>query len=187
MIGITGQIGAGKSFVGRLLRERKARVIDADVAVHHLYRDCRSLREAVEREFGENSLTEDGVNRKFFAELIFKDAGARLRLESLVYPELTRYIMQENPAFVEAALFENVPEMVCLLDEIWVVTASAEIRLERLTQSREMNVEDARRRMELQKSKDDPECWRSLFPGKVLRFIDNSGDEAHLVSQLPFL
>ena len=75
MIGITGQIGAGKSFVGRLLRERKARVIDADVAVHHLYRDCRSLREAVEREcrerfirrVNEGSLTKKEANELFRA------------------------------------------------------------------------------------------------------------------------
>ena len=37
MIGITGSIGAGKSLVGRILRDQKIRVIDADVAVHHLY------------------------------------------------------------------------------------------------------------------------------------------------------
>lgn len=185
MIGITGQIGAGKSFVGRMLRERHIRVIDADVAVHHLYRDSASLRAAVAAEFGEESLTGNGVNKKFFADLIFKDASARARLEKLVYPELTRYILQENPAFVEAALLENVPEVVNALDEIWIVTAPADVRLERLTKNREMPLEDARRRMELQKAKDDVEYWRSLFPGKLLRFIDNSKDEAALKAELP--
>lgn len=180
MIGITGQIGAGKSFVGHKLRERKFRVIDADLAVHQLYRDNQDLRAAVAEEFGPDALTESGVNRKFFADLIFKDAGARVRLENLVYPVLTAYLLKENPAFVEAALFENVPAMVEHLSEIWVVTAPAEIRLKRLMEKRNFTLDDARRRMELQQAKDCEECWRKLFPGKVLHFINNDGDEQTL-------
>lgn len=176
MIGITGQIGAGKSYVGHLLRERGIRVIDADLAVHQLYRDNQELREAVAREFGPDSLTASGVNRKFFADLIFKDASARVKLENLVYPVLTAYIQKENPDFVEAALFENVPEMVNLLDEIWVVTAPAEIRLKRLVENRNFSRDDALRRMSLQQSKDVEEFWSGLFPGKILRFISNAGD-----------
>lgn len=176
MIGITGQIGVGKSYVGHLLRERKIRVIDADLAVHQLYRDHQELRQAISREFGPEALTESGVNRKYFAELIFRDVNARIRLENLVYPVLTDYISRERPAFVEAALFENVPAVVDLLDEIWVVTAPAEIRLQRLMEKRNFTLEDARRRMELQQAKDSRECWEKLFPGKTLRFIDNSGN-----------
>ena len=48
MKGITGTIGAGKSLVGRILRDKKIRVIDADVAVHHLYRDDKALRAAID-------------------------------------------------------------------------------------------------------------------------------------------
>lgn len=176
MIGITGQIGAGKSFVGQILRERKACVIDADQAVHQLYRDHQELREAVAREFGPDSLTASGVDRKFFADLIFKDASARIRLENLVYPVLTEYIVKESPDFVEAALFEKVPALVEHLDEIWVVTAPAEIRLNRLLENRGFSREDALRRMSLQQSKDVEEFWSGLFPGKILRFISNAGD-----------
>ena len=69
MIGITGTIGAGKSLVGRILRDRKIRVIDADVAVHHLYRDDKNLRAAIAKEFGEDMLTEKGVSRTRMANL----------------------------------------------------------------------------------------------------------------------
>lgn len=176
MIGITGQIGAGKSYVGHLLRKRGIRVIDADLAVHQLYRDNQELREAVAREFGPDALTVSGVNRKFFADLVFRDASARVKLENLVYPVLTEYVLTEAPDFVEAALFENVPKMVEHLDEIWVVTAPAEIRLQRLMDNRNYSQEDALRRMSLQKEKDAENFWRQLFPGKTLRFISNAGD-----------
>ena len=83
MKGITGSIGAGKSLVGAILRERKIRVIDADVAVHHLYRDNQELRQAIAAEFGADMLTEKGISRGRMAELVFKDPSARMRLETL--------------------------------------------------------------------------------------------------------
>ena len=180
MIGITGSIGAGKSLVGRILRDQKIRVIDADVAVHHLYRDDQSLRAAIAREFGEDMLTEKGISRSRMADLIFKDASARKRLEALVYPTLTAYLLRANPAFIEAALFENVPELVEHLDEIWVVTATEEVRLKRLVENRGFTEEDARRRIELQRSRDSKNYWKELFPKINVRFIDNSSDETAL-------
>ena len=180
MIGITGSIGAGKSLVGRILRDRKIRVIDADVAVHHLYRDNKALREAIAKEFGEDMLTEKGISRKRMADLVFSDSTARNRLETLIYPVLTEYLLQESPAFVEAALFENVPELTSRLDEIWVVTASEEVRLKRLVESRGFSEEDARRRIELQRPRNSESYWKNLFPNKTVRFIDNSQDESAL-------
>lgn len=180
MKGITGTIGAGKSLVGRILRDRKIRVIDADVAVHHLYRDNKALRAAIAKEFGEDMLTEKGISRSRMANLVFSDPTARKRLEALVYPALTEYLLRASPDFVEAALFENVPELVSRLDEIWVVSAAREVRRNRLIENRGFSEEDAERRIELQSVKDSEEEWVRLFPGKKLRFIDNSGDEAAL-------
>lgn len=180
MIGITGTIGAGKSLVGRILRDQKIRVIDADVAVHHLYRDDKNLRAAIAKEFGEDMLTEKGISRNRMADLVFKDASARVRLETLIYPVLTQYLLRANPAFVEAALFENVPELVAKLDEIWVVSAAREVRKNRLIANRGFSEADAERRIELQSAKDSEDEWRRLFPGKKIHFIDNSGDEAQL-------
>ena len=92
-IGIVGSIGAGKSFVGTLLRDRGFRVMDADEVVHELYRTSNDLRAVIRCAFGPYCLTQDGVNREFFADLIFRDSDARRRLESLVYPYLTQAVL----------------------------------------------------------------------------------------------
>ncbi len=176
MIGITGQIGAGKSFVGQILRDRGFKVLDADKAVHELYCCDTDLRKAIAVEFGAESLIEDGVNRKFFADLIFEDESARKRLENLVYPALTEFVVQQNPDYVEAALFENVPEMVERMDQFWIVTAPEKVRLARLVKQRHLSAEDALRRIELQRLKDDPKVWKSLLLNKPLRFIINDGE-----------
>ena len=73
-----------------------------------------------------------------------------------------------------------MPKLVERLDEIWVVTAAEDVRLRRLMEKRGFNEEDARRRIELQRSRDSEAYWRNLFPGKELRFIDNSLDESAL-------
>ena len=72
-VGITGSIGAGKSFVGSLLRNRGFRVLDADVAVHDLYRENAALRGELAENFGEECLTPSGVNRDYFIRKIFSD------------------------------------------------------------------------------------------------------------------
>lgn len=179
-VGITGSIGAGKSFVGSLLRDRGFRVLDADVAVHDLYRENAALRGELAENFGEECLTPSGVNRDYFIRKIFSDDGARERLESIVYPHLTRYVKEflEEPArekpqcvrFVEAALLSRAPGIVGMLDEIWIVDAPEAVRLERLV-NRGMERSDALRRIENQRG----ECIAERFAGKTVHALENAG------------
>lgn len=187
MIGITGSIGAGKSLVGRILRDHKFCVIDADAAVRDLYRDNNVLRTAIASEFGKDMLTEEGIDRKRMSDLVFSDDSCRKRLESLVYPVLTAYVLRENPAFVEAALFENVPDLVAHLREIWVVEASEEVCLKRLVENRGFSENDALRRISLQRGRSAADYWEKEFPGKTVRFIDNSADETRLAEIIKLL
>ena len=199
-IGITGSIGAGKSFVGALLRARNFQVLDADCKVHELYRDSAGLRAEMAAYFGEECLTPDGVNSALIADRVFADANARVKLEQIVYPYLNRAVAEffsgeaadsfsESAAqltrvaakcrFVEAALFSRAPELVKMLDEIWIVDAPECVRLERLV-LRGLSESDAKRRIENQRGACAPE----LFPGKRIRTVMNDGDKLHVEQQL---
>ena len=183
-IGITGTIGAGKSLASSLLRERGYDVLDADSQVHELYKNCKELRAELAEAFGPQSLTESGVNRKFFAGLIFGDVHARERLEGIVYPHLTRAVREflddnpngaanAQPRFLEAAILSRVPEIVGMLDEIWVVDAPEAIRLQRLVARRILDQAGV--------------CDKALFPGKKFRAIENSEGIQDLERQLDSL
>jgi len=174
-IGITGTIGSGKSSVGVCLRRRGLPVLDADACVHELYRDCDALRKELAEAFGPECLTADGVNRKFFADLIFKDDAAREKLEALVYPYLTDAVQKffeshSGPAFLEAALLHRIPQVVNLLDQVWLVDAPVKVRLERLV-LRGLSREDARRRIETQG--DIAALWQAR--GIPVTRIENDG------------
>ena len=188
-IGITGSIGAGKSFIGRLLRTRNFLVLDADRKIHELYRDSAGLRAEMASFFGEESLTPTGVNSALIADRVFADANARVKLEQIVYPYLNRAVadffaekVADNCRFVEAALFSRAPELVKMLDEIWIVDAPENVRLERLV-DRGLSESDARRRIENQRGA----CVPELFPGKRIRTIMNDGDKMRVERQLDAL
>ena len=181
-IGITGSIGAGKSFMGRLLRARNFQVLDADRKIHELYRDSAGLRAEMAAYFGEECLTPTGVNSALIADRVFADANARVKLEQIVYPYLNRAVAEffsgeaaGQCRFVEAALFSRAPELVKMLDEIWIIDAPESARLERLVQ-RGLSESDAKRRIENQRGACAPE----LFPGKRIRTIMNDGDKLHV-------
>ena len=195
-IGITGAIGAGKSFAAALLRERGFEVLDADAAVHALYRDSTALRTEMAETFGPECLVEGGVNRRFFVERVFVDKAIREKLEAVVYPHLTGAVRAffdgesgcngdssaaspERPRFLEAALLSRASGIIALLDEVWIVDAPEELRLRRLV-GRGLAEDDARRRIQDQRGA----CDESLFAGKTIRKLLNTGDTASLLKQL---
>ena len=196
-IGITGSIGAGKSFVGGLLRERGFQVLDADRKVHELYRDSQTLRRELADYFGEDCLTPTGVNSALIADKIFADATAREKLEQIVYPHLTDAVekffeadaenatnvaVADSARFVEAALFSRAPSLVKMLDEIWIVDAPEDVRLKRLV-ARGLSESDAARRIENQRGACDPKH----FAGKQIRLLTNDEDRSYVESQLECL
>lgn len=157
-IGITGIIGSGKSSVGRILSDMGYSVLDADKAVHALYKESLDLRHQLQKLFGLDILTEEGVSKSYLASIIFKDESKRIQLENLVYPKLQKVIQDffkecekkgEKKAFLEAPLLYKIPEVQNKLDQIWHVEAPEEVLLRRL-EDRGMEKKDAQSRLRIQ-------------------------------------
>lgn len=85
IIGITGGIGSGKSFVARVLGEMGCHVIDSDAQVREAYRDPEVKRKLIEW-WGPNALRDGEADRAYIAQQVFADAGQRARLEQLLHP-----------------------------------------------------------------------------------------------------
>ena len=159
VIGITGNIGTGKSTVTKILAERGVHVIDADHVVHALYADPNSaLVEAVAAKFGGSILAQDGtLDRAALGKLVFGDTSALGRLESLVHPAVVAEVQKvldgislQTPCAIEAIkLIES--DLVTMLDAVWIVVATPELQLARLF-VKGMSPDEAQRRIDMQTS-----------------------------------
>jgi dephospho-CoA kinase len=87
LYGLTGGPGMGKSEAVRFLTESGLRVVDTDDLARAVVAPGEVGFQAVVREFGTALVGDDGTLRRgALAEVVFKDAAARARLEAILHP-----------------------------------------------------------------------------------------------------
>jgi dephospho-CoA kinase len=158
-VGLTGGIGSGKSAVTRLLAERGAAVVDADVVAREVVAPGTPGLAAVVEAFGEQVLRPDGsLDRAALGKRVFADPEQLARLNAVVHPrvgERTAALMAEAEAGGARVLLHDVPLLVenglaGLYDLVVVVAASPATQLDRLVRLRGMSEQDARARIDAQ-------------------------------------
>jgi dephospho-CoA kinase len=186
-VGLTGGIGSGKSTVSRLLAERGAVVIDSDVLAREVVEPGTPGLSAVVAEFGDGVLAADGrLDRERLGALVFADADARARLNSIVHP-LVRAASAQRLAGLpdDAVVVHDVPLLVeagltDAYDLVVVVSVSPAVQLDRLVRLRGMTAEAAQARIAAQAA-----------PAERLAVADvvltNDGTRAELAMQVDAL
>jgi dephospho-CoA kinase len=140
-IGITGNIGSGKSTVAKLLVEKGGALIDADAIAREVTNDVNVL-EQIATQLGSDLIINGKLDRAKTAELVFNNPEARKILNSIIHP-LVRQRSEEKmqtlalsssppPVILQdiPLLYENSLEKT--LDGVIVVYAPLEVRLERV-------------------------------------------------------
>jgi len=188
VIGITGGVGAGKSTVLSVLESIcKCCVIKADDVAKELMMPGNKGFDQVVDIFGENILDDNGtIDRALLADIIFKNPNKRMVLNSIIHPLTKRTIIDiinnhkisgdVDYCFVEAALLLDDHYEV-FMDEIWYISASEEVRRERLKASRGYSDEKISNIFESQLKHEE-------FIDRTDKIIDNSKDEKYLIAQL---
>ncbi len=93
VIGLTGGIGSGKSEVARAFAARGVEVADADDAAHAMSARGTAGYDAVVAAFGTEAVGESGeLDRPWLRRLVFADAEARGRLESILHPLVRSFL-----------------------------------------------------------------------------------------------
>jgi len=111
-IALTGNLGSGKSTVGRMFEKLGAIVVDADELIKTFYRREHPVHRKVVSAFGRSILDAEGnIDRKKLADLVFSDHRKLELLEEIthraLYEELERIysrIPENSLIFVEASL-----------------------------------------------------------------------------------
>lgn len=149
VLGLTGDIGAGKSTVSAILGEMGAQVIDADKIVRWLWTQPSIIKRAKER-WGSAVFHDDGtVNFHEVSEKVFKDETEYKWLCALLHPgvraEIGKKISQSRGWLVVEIplLFESGIPYWC--DSTLYVRASMPVRVSRNSERGLNEVEIARR------------------------------------------
>ena len=138
-IGITGNIGGGKTTISKVFEVLGIPVFYADNAAKNVMVTDAALMESIKTSFGNASYFDDGtLNRKHIASIVFNDEKKLAVLNSLVHPAVFRafdswaqqvidapYVMKEA-----ALLFESDSYKMC--DYSIMVTAPLELRIKRV-------------------------------------------------------
>lgn len=154
-VGITGNIGSGKSWVCQFFVRLGIPVFNSDVEAKRLY-DRDEVRAAMTSRFGDDVYLPDGkVNKARVADIIFNDAEAMREVEQILYPVLhtvfdqwaeeqdTPYVLYESAIIFEKQLQDR-------FDAVIMVSATEETRLRRVMLRDHCDEEDVRERMAAQ-------------------------------------
>jgi dephospho-CoA kinase len=173
-IGLTGNIGCGKTTVGAMLQELGADYVDADQLVHELLGPDSPMVDQLARRFGTDLVKADGsIDRRRLGAIVFADAAALRELEALLHPAVrvvVRRRMAEAtaPAIVVDAIKLIESGLYKEMNSVWVVTCESADQQRRLIQLRGLTVEEVRARVAAQ----PPQAEKLPFADVV---IDNSG------------
>jgi dephospho-CoA kinase len=139
--GLTGGVGMGKSTAAEFLRARGAQMVDTDELARQLVLPGQPALAEIQTEFGKKVIAPDGrLRREKLAEIIFGDAAARKKLETVLHPR----IRERWQAQIEAWRKENHKLAVVVIpllfetraessfDKIICVACSAATQHERL-------------------------------------------------------
>ncbi len=149
-IGITGNIGSGKTTVSHLFELLDIQVFNSDDQAKAVMTTDQELISGIKAAFGDQAYLPDGaLDRKYIANIVFNDQAALNKLNGLVHPAVFRafdawvsrnqaapYVMKEA-----AILFESGSYKDC--DHTILVTAPTEVRLQRVAKRDGISLNEA--------------------------------------------
>jgi dephospho-CoA kinase len=177
ILGLTGGIASGKSFVADTFVECGAILVSADLLAREVVNPGSPTLVKMVETFGPEILTPGGsLNREVMAQKVFADQAARRQLESITHPAIAHLaecrlaelnlsphdlIVYEAPLLFEAGGESRV-------DQVLVVVVDPDLQLARLLQRENLSEAEAKQRISAQ--------WPQADKVQKADFvIDNSG------------
>ncbi len=165
VIGLTGNIGSGKSSAAQIFRELGAEVIDADKVAREVVEPGKPALRDLTNALGENILNTDGsLNRELVADIVFNSDEKRELLNSIIHPAIFNRITDEieeykkagtDMVILEAALILEKKGLIKLIDKLVVVSIDEETQIERLLNRGDLTWEQITARINSQLSNEE--------------------------------
>ena len=161
IIGLTGNIGTGKSVVRRMLEHMGAYGIDADALSHRAIAKGSPGFQPVVEAFGRWVIGGDGeIDRNKLGRVVFSDPQALAQLEAIIHPLVLQGMnwlikRASQPVIVVEAIKLLEASLSKTCDSVWVTYTPTDVQMQRLTRNRKMSEAEARQRISGQPAQEE--------------------------------
>lgn len=142
-IGLTGNIGTGKSTVVSILKELGYSIVDADIIARNVITQEKIINEILYKiDDGilvENNENKKVIDRKKLSKIVFSDKNKLELLNSIIHPEILNEMRKEMNEYNEkyGVVIVDVPLLFEIniqdeFDKIVLVYCSKELQLQRI-------------------------------------------------------
>ena len=179
IIGITGGIGSGKSYLAQELAKRGFAVYDCDREAKRIIAEDKAVQAAIIKLLGKEAFIDGKYNTAYVAQRVFTEPQLLKKLNKIVHPAVKADISCQSSdvslLVVESAiLFESGLDELC--DKIVVVTAPEETRIARTiardyhNEATPENINKVRARIRAQK---EIPASTEVPQGKILTIVND--------------
>jgi dephospho-CoA kinase len=185
LVGLTGNIGSGKSTVAKMFAARGIPVIDADALAREIQAPGQPAHADIAAALPEVVGRGGKLDRKRLGQIVFADPAARRRLEEFTHPRIQELSRARAAALADAGHDLAIYEATLLiesgrdeeLDGLIVVTASPAAQIARVVARDGAREEDVRARLRVQLPQEDK-------VRVATHVVDNDGDLAATEAQV---
>ncbi len=181
-VGITGNIGSGKTLSSMVFNKLGIPVFEADQQAKALYME-QEVKAKMSVRFGDQIYFSNGqLNKKKLADILFSDPNAVSFVNNLIHPAVRQkfsswvdqqtncpYILYEAAILFETGYYKQ-------LDYNILVVAPAEIRIKRVMERDHVGLDAVKKRMQYQ--------WSDEQKTELADFIIKNDDENLLIPQV---
>lgn len=176
ILGLTGNIGCGKSSLSDIFKQHGISIIDADIVSRQIFED-KILLDAVYKSFGNIIKNSDGsLNRKVLGNIVFSDDNELNKLNNLTHPRIKQQILDQIEEFRKKGVKISIVDAALLVEggyleiinKLLVVTCKEDIQIQRIQERDECTKEEALSRVNSQVNQEEKAKYGDYI-------IDNSG------------
>ncbi|MBI2263927.1 MAG: dephospho-CoA kinase [Armatimonadetes bacterium] len=182
VIGLTGGLASGKSFVADILAGLGARIVDADLLAREILEPGKPAWEDIKKEWPEAILPDGTLDRGRLRSLAFASPQSIARLSALTHPHIIPLLRREIESAPSGVTIAVVPLLIEVdlhkeMDRIWVVYCPFEKQVERLCLRDGLSKEEAARQVSLQMPLSEKVKYAHVV-------IDNSFEKKNTIQQV---
>lgn len=179
-VGLTGNIGSGKSLVAQIFETFGIPVFYADTEGKKML-DSESVRNQVVDLFGDDIIENQKIRRHRLAGVVFSDKKKLAQLNQIIHPavreqfsewskkQITPYVIYEAAILHESGHYKN-------MDKIVLVKADETLRIRRVMQRDNVSEEQVRSRMKNQ--------WPESRKKRLSDFVIENNENHLLIPQV---